>query len=454
MATPRPAVHLNEKSMLRCDRHRRVDGYGPVVGPGDHTNYRTSDRTSDRTGNRIGVIGAGQLGQMMLTAAIPLDLELHFLSEDASDPAAVLSPHHHLGSALSASAVRDLAAHTDVITCEHELVDLEILSEIGGGSDEGSGSVFPTAATLSQVVDKVAMRAAVDAAGVPAPPWKVATNLGDLEAAVNEWPDLVVKAARGGYDGRGLAFIRGGRIETDQAAWMENLSAGTGSVTGGGLAVLEPLLDLSAELAVLVVRGVNGQIVVYDPVRTVQVEGQCRAVLTPHGLGAAVDITAREIAVRVAEHIEVVGVLAVEMFVSEGHVLVNELAARPHNSGHHSIDACVTSQFENHLRAVAGLCLGSTAPTGRAAVMVNLIALTAETDPRDQRDAGLAVDPRVRLHLYGKAPQPQRKVGHVTVVADDGEEALHLAWRAVRALGCDDREREVHNQMDEGRSGR
>jgi 5-(carboxyamino)imidazole ribonucleotide synthase len=421
------AVELNEKSMMRCDWHWWGSRYGPHVA----------------SINRIGVIGAGQLGQMMVAAAIPLDLTLHFLSEDAQDPAAQVSPHHHMGSALSMAAVKGFAEQVDVITCEHELIDLEILEAVNSGST----LVYPSAHTLAQVVDKAAMRSAVDACGAPAPPWMLATNLSDLEAAVLRWPNLVAKAARGGYDGRGLCFIRDGRIEPDHAQWVNQITAGDRPDSAPVQVILEPLVDLTAELAVIVVRGTDGAMVIYDPVRTVQIDGQCRSVLSPHGLSEVVDTTARQIASQIAEHIGVVGVVAVEMFVVGETVLVNELAARPHNSGHHSIDACVTSQFENHLRAVAGLPLGSAAMSSPAAVMVNLIARDAHTDPRAMRELGLGVDPRVRLHLYAKTPRAQRKVGHVTVVADDVEEASALAWQAVRALGGDDREHEARAQL-------
>jgi 5-(carboxyamino)imidazole ribonucleotide synthase len=391
----------------------------------------------------VGVIGAGQLGQMMVPAAIGLGLELHFLSEDPSDPAAQWSPHHVLGSALSREAIAQLAAQTDVVTCEHELLDLTLLAELGDLS-EGSTAVYPSATTLASVIDKTAMRAAVDAAGIPGPSWRVVQTSSDLDAVVAEWPDVVAKAARGGYDGRGLAFVRNGLITPEVRAWSEQIMTGPHP----SVLLLEPLLDLEAELAVLVIRGIAGEVVVYDPVRTVQVDGQCRAVIVPHGLGAKVDAEARQIALAIAEQIDAVGVLAVEMFVVGGEVYVNELAARPHNSGHHTIDACVTSQFENHLRAVAGLPLGSSAATGPAAVMVNLIARDAESDPRARRDLGLGVDPRVRIHLYGKEPRPQRKVGHMTVVAADVEEASAVAWHAVRAMGCDDRELEVNRQVN------
>ncbi len=383
----------------------------------------------------MGVIGSGQLGQMMIGAGVALGVELHFLSEDPDDPAARVSPHHLVGSATDPNAIAALAARTDVITCEHELIDLQIL-------DDCATAVYPSASTLASVVDKGAMRAAVAAAGLAAPPWRVVNSESELCVVVEQWPDVVAKALRGGYDGRGLFFIRSGLLSGEVLNWYRDV---------GPSLLLEPLLDISAELAVLVARGIDGEIVVYDPVRTVQIDGQCRTVLTPHGLGDAIDAAAREIASTVAHEIAAVGVLAVEMFVVDGQVLVNELAARPHNSGHHTLDACVTSQFENHLRAVTGLPLGSSRATGTATAMVNLIAVDDHTDPRNSRDRGLGVDPRVRVHLYGKAPRPQRKVGHVTVTADNLTEAMGLAWQAVRAFGCDDRESEVRRQVTDDR---
>jgi 5-(carboxyamino)imidazole ribonucleotide synthase len=381
---------------------------------------------------RVGVIGAGQLGQMMIGAGVALGLELHFLSEDPHDPAAQASPHHFVGAATDPDAVAALAARTDVVTCEHELVDLNLLAEL-------STPVYPSASTLAAVVDKGAMRAAIAGAGLPSPPWRIVTSETELRDAVQQWPDVVAKALTGGYDGRGLCFIRSGEVTDQVLTWYREI---------GPNLLLEPFLDIAAELAVVIARGIDGNVLVYDPVRTVQIGGQCRTVLAPHGLGADIDAAAREIAITVANNLEVVGILAVEMFVVNGKVLVNELAARPHNSGHHTLDACVTSQFENHLRAVAGLPLGSTQATSRAAVMVNLIAVDGQTDPRSRRGRAFEVDPRVRLHLYGKHPRPQRKVGHVTVLAEDLTEATALAWQAVRALGCDDRERDARRQVE------
>jgi 5-(carboxyamino)imidazole ribonucleotide synthase len=398
-----------------------------------------TDTVRDVAGQyRVGVIGAGQLGQMMLGASAALGVELHFLSESSEDPAAQISPHHVVGSALSLASVAALAERTDVVTCEHELLDLGILADlVARGVD-----VYPTVSTLAAVVDKGAMRAAVAAAGAPAPAWRIVNDAAELQAAVTEWPGVVAKALRGGYDGRGISFIRSGTLSEQVLTWQQEV---------GPQLLLEPLLNITAELAVIVVRGRDGAAVVYNPVQTVQIDGQCRTVVAPHGLGAEIDATARQVALSLAHAIDAVGVLAVEMFVVDGKVIVNELAARPHNSGHHTLDACVTSQFENHLRAVTGLPLGAVQATGATTAMVNLIAVDERSDPRQRREHGLGVDPRVRLHLYGKAPRPQRKVGHVTVSAENLDEALLLAWQAVRALGCDDRELEVRKQVTNGR---
>lgn len=201
--------------------------------------------------------------------------------------------------------------------------------------------------------------------------------------------------------------------------------------------VIEPRLDIDVELAVLVVTGADGLAVTYDPVRSVQERGMCREVILGD-LDPALSVRARLVAEDVADVVGAVGVLAVELFVVDGEVLVNEVAPRPHNSGHLTIDACVTSQFENHLRAVAGLPLGSPMAMQNAAAMVNVVGVDEHHDPRSNLAAGLAV-PDARVHLYAKSPRTERKVGHVTVVGVDPEAALSRARASVAALEAVDR---------------
>ena len=200
--------------------------------------------------------------------------------------------------------------------------------------------------------------------------------------------------------------------------------------------LIEPRLDFDMELAVIVARRPGGDAVTYDPVATVQVDGQCRQVVAPSGVSVGLVDRAQRIGAQVAEALDVVGLVAVELFVVAGEVSINELAVRPHNTGHHTIDAAVTSQFENHVRAVADLPLGDPS-LHTPAVMVNVIGNEAGDDPQAHLAAGLAADAGAHIHLYGKDARPNRKVGHVTVCDDDVERGAARAWRVVEALRGD-----------------
>lgn len=372
----------------------------------------------------LGVVGAGQLGRMMHQAAISLGVRLRFLADRGDDSAVQMAPAWELGSAVSASDVRRFAAMCDVITFEHEVVDLEGLAVL-----EAEGTVLrPSPAALRAVADKLTMRGAVECAGLPVPPWRAATDVAGLDAALDEWPSAVLKLSRGGYDGRGVFMV-------DDAAAGRAL--GRTLLDDGHRLLVEPRLAFTSEAAVIVARRPGGDCVTYDPVRTVQIDGQCRQVVAPAGLPVELASEARTIAVRAAEALGAVGLLAVELFVVDGRFVVNELAVRPHNTGHHTIDACVTSQFENHVRAVLDLPLGDTALHCRAAAMVNVIGNAAGDDPLDHLSDALAVDVAARIHLYGKHARADRKVGHVTVCGDDEADVTRRAWRVVAALRGD-----------------
>jgi 5-(carboxyamino)imidazole ribonucleotide synthase len=357
----------------------------------------------------VGVVGAGQLGRMLAHAAQRLGVPIRFLAEGPDDPACQVCPDWVTGPLAALS--------TDIVTFEHELVDLTEVTAI-----EQHALVRPGARALAAVADKAAMRAAVDAAGVPAPHWQVVTTPDELAAAQERWPEHVIKLVRGGYDGRGVA-VRPDAAVAD--TWL----------TQGPLLV-EPCIDFTAEMAVMVARRPGGDHVVYPPVRTVQVDGQCREVRAPSGFGPDIDDLAHHIAVRIADSLDVVGLLAVELFVTSTGVLVNELAVRPHNTGHHTLEACATSQFENHLRAVLDLPLGPTTLRSPA-VMVNLIGNATGDDPHHHVGAALTATPDAHVHLYGKAPRYNRKLGHVTVCDDDLDAASARAWAAVAALRGD-----------------
>jgi len=364
---------------------------------------------------RVGIVGGGQLARMMAEAASALGIEVSVLARPADESVAHLADIVD-GSPLVVADMEALAARVDVITFDHEPADLAAVEAV-----EASGAVVRPSSQALRWADKAVARRSMSDAGLPVPPFVVTRSPGDvvLFAAEVGWP-VVAKLARGGFDGRGVHVLASSDEAVDLCAAVDvDL-------------VVEPQLDISTELAVLVVTGADGSQVTYDPVRSVQERGMCREVILGD-LDPALAARARRVAEDVADAVGAVGVLAVELFVVGGEVLVNEVAPRPHNSGHLSIDACVTSQFENHLRAAAGLPLGSPMAMQSAAAMVNVVGVDDQHDPRARLADGLAV-PDARVHFYAKSPRAERKVGHVTVVGVDPEAALSRARAAVAAL--------------------
>lgn len=365
------------------------------------------------------MVGGGQLARMMCQEAIPLGLDLRFLVSSPDDPVAQISTHCTVGSPTSVSDLERFARDVDVLTFDHEVVDLAALEHL-----EAEGHrLAPDAAAFATVSDKARMRAALASADIPVPPALVTSDPAEAARAVSESGPQVVKLAHGGYDGRGTFFV-------DDPAEAARITEGA----SGGQVLVEPRLDLVAELAVLVVTGATGERVVYDPVATIQVDGQCRRIDAPAPMPDALADSARRLAVAAAETVGAVGVLATELFLTRDGLLVNELAARPHNTGHHTLDAAVTSQFANQLRAVAGLPMGEP-DLWSAAVTANIIGRDNHTDPRLGLDAALRLDPAVHIHLYGKLPRLDRKLGHVTVCDDDHDRAVARVAAAVEALG-------------------
>ncbi|MCD9624156.1 5-(carboxyamino)imidazole ribonucleotide synthase [Rhabdothermincola salaria] len=366
------------------------------------------------------VVGAGQLARMTAAPAAALDIELRVLAATPSDCATAVIPRSVVGDWDDDAVVAAAADGADVITFDHELVDSAIVARW-----EAAGhTVHPGSATLAIAADKAAQRAAMVAAAIPVPDHGLARTVEEV-AGFGErfgWP-LVVKAARGGYDGRGVWWLAGAEEAAPVLAGLPD----------GVPLVVEPVLDLAAELAVQVARTPDGRTVTYPAVRTYQRDGICHAVVAPSGLPDEVEQRARQLAEQVAEAVDAVGMLAVEFFWVGGEVLVNELAPRAHNSGHYSIEACDTSQFENHLRSVLGLPLGSPALRVPAAAMVNVLGGPEAPDPAQALRAALA-HPEAKIHLYGKDHRPGRKLGHVTVCGDDPETVLARARAAAAAL--------------------
>lgn len=372
------------------------------------------------------MIGAGQLARMCHQAAIALGLPLRIMAARHDDSAALVSPDVALGGPLVADDIARFAAGCDVLTVDHEVVDLGAVQVL---DDAGTVTARPSAAALAHATDKAHQRRRFAAAGLPLPRHRVVCEPTDAREALDElgWP-AVVKTARGGYDGRGVWVVADA---TQADALLAELAA------DGDLPelVVEEAIDISCELAVVVVRGPEGDTTTYPVTETVQVEGICRETITPARVTDDVADTAAEVAVRAVEVVGAVGLCAVELFVDrDGAVTVNEVATRPHNSAHWSIEGAECSQFENHLRAVAGLPLGSTTMTAPHVVSVNVLGHADGRDPLDHLPGALGIE-GAHVHLYGKGTRPGRKLGHVTVCADDLDDARARARAAAAHLG-------------------
>ena len=351
------------------------------------------------------MVGAGQLARMTHQAAISLGQSLRILADSPDDGAALVAADVVVGDYRSLPDLQAFASGCDVVTFDHEHVPGEHVAALAAGGV----AVRPGAAALIHAQDKAVMRRRLTDLGAPGPDWAPIASADEL-AAFGErvgWP-LVLKAARGGYDGKGV--------------WVVSSPAEAAPVLSSGVPLLaEAKVPIARELAAVVARSPFGQGAVWPVVETVQQDGICIEVIAPApGLAPERADEAQALALRIAASLGVVGVLAVELFESEdGRLLVNELAMRPHNSAHWTIEGARTSQFEQHLRAVLDYPLGATTPTAPVTVMANLLAGPDDVKPAsiDERvHHCLARWPDVKIHLYGKGFRPGRKVGHVTAL--------------------------------------
>jgi 5-(carboxyamino)imidazole ribonucleotide synthase len=368
---------------------------------------------------RVGVIGGGQLARMMIAPAVELGLELRVLAEENGMSAGLAATA--VGDYRDLEAVRAFAADVDVVTFDHEHVPQEVLRALVA---EGI-VVHPGPDALQFAQDKLVMRARLAELGVPQPDWAAVRSIDELQAFLDEHGGAgVVKTPRGGYDGKGVRVVRAAGEAQD---WLDALD-------DGDALLVEELVPFVRELAQQVARRPSGEIVAYPVVETVQRDGVCAEVIAPApAAGERLTAVARGIGESIAEGLGVTGMLAVELFETDDErILVNELAMRPHNSGHWSQDGAVTGQFEQHLRAVADLPLGSTAARAPWSVMVNILGGPAEGTLGDRFAAAMAEHPQAKIHTYGKAPRPGRKVGHVNVADEDLDDAVYVA-RAVAA---------------------
>jgi len=365
----------------------------------------------------VAVVGGGQLARMTQQAAIALGVPVRLLAEGPEVSAAQVVADTVVGDYRDLDTLRRVAAGCAVVTFDHEHVPTEHLHALQA---EGV-ACRPGPDALVHAQDKGVMRARLDKLDIPAPRHRLVADAAQIErfaADVGGFP-VVLKATRGGYDGKGV--------------WVVSSAGEAAPVLESGIELLaEELVDFRRELAVMVARSPSGQCAVYPTVESVQVDGICTEVIAPApGLSDDLAAQAQDIALRVVGDLGVVGVMAVELFETrDGRVLVNELAMRPHNTGHWSIDGAVTSQFDNHLRAVLDLPLGSPAAREPWTVMVNILGGEVG-ELYDGYPHVFARDPALRVHLYGKEVRPGRKVGHVTAYGDDldavRERARHAA---------------------------
>ena len=369
----------------------------------------------------LAVIGGGQLARMMQQAAIGLGVRIRLLAEGDDTSAAQVIVDRIVGDYTDLDTLREAVAGSPVVTFDHEHVPPAHLQTL-----EAEGHICrPGPAALVYAQDKGLMRTRLAALGAPQPVFSLFDPVVDRNGVQNfadrvgGFP-FVLKTTGGGYDGKGVWFIH---KESDAAA----------ALASGRVLLAEEKVPFVRELSALVVRSASGEVAAYPIAESVQKDGICHEVVSPApDLDPALAKEAQNLAINIAEQLDVTGILAVELFETpDRRIVVNELAMRPHNTGHWSIDGAVTSQFENHLRAVLGMPLGSTSPHQPWAVMVNILGGVVD-NLGARRALVMAQDHEVKIHLYGKSVKPGRKVGHVTVCGDDFDDVVARARRAAR----------------------
>lgn len=352
---------------------------------------------------RVGVIGGGQLAWMMAEAARSLSVDLIVQTPEASDPAVAIAKEAILAPIDDATATAQLAVQCDAITFENEFIDLEALTHL----EKQGVRFYPQLSALAPLLDKYHQRCYLRDIGLPTPEFATLEAADTLSARWLSYP-IVLKARRHGYDGQGT-FVLKNRADLEEVL----------AQSPGKSWLVEEFVPFERELAIMAARGVTGEIVTYPVVETQQEAQVCRRVFVTSDL-AAVKEEVEAIAHTLLSQLKVVGIFGIELFLTpDGEVLVNEIAPRTHNSGHYTLDACVTSQFEQHLRAVCGLPLGSPTLQTEAAVMVNLLGYEHSQSEYLEKRQQLSQIPNAHVHWYGKTEsRPGRKLGHVTVLID------------------------------------
>lgn len=358
----------------------------------------------------VGVIGGGQLARMMHPAAISLGIELRVFSE--SENSSAKSATTKVGDYNQLNQIQEFAKELDALTFDHEHVPEKVLSQL-----EADGvNVRPGSSALIHAQNKLVMRRKLQSLGLPMPQWKAVSKPSELEEFITQFgPRVVVKTPIGGYDGKGVRVISQSSEVFDWFSAIESF---------GGELLVEEKINFTRELAIISARNPSGEFRTWPLVQTTQLNGVCAEVIAPAPGNPDVKL-ANEIARKVSESLGVVGVLAVEMFeTADGKLFINELAMRPHNSGHFSIEGSTTSQFEQHLRAVLDLPLGETKLKNNFAVMLNLLGVDQSNTFVERYKSVMAQVPNTKFHSYEKDARPGRKMGHLTITGDDLEEIL------------------------------
>jgi 5-(carboxyamino)imidazole ribonucleotide synthase len=372
------------------------------------------------------VIGGGQLARMMVPPAIELGIDIRVLAEAEGMSAAIAATA--VGDYTDLETVKAFAETVDVVTFDHEHVPQSVLRAL---VDAGV-AVHPGPHALEFAQDKLRMRERLGELGVPMPDWARVSTPEELDAFIAEHGGrAVVKTARGGYDGKGVRVV-------ESAAQAEDWFRVLDEDGRGGALLVEELVDFRRELAQLVARRPSGDVTLWPVVESVQTNGVCAEVIAPApGSAGKLAELAAQIGTTIATELDVTGVLAVELFeTTDERILVNELAMRPHNTGHWTIDGSTTSQFEQHLRAVLDLPFGATGHREPWSVMINILGGPSDGDLDGPAARALADQPTAKLHLYGKSPRPGRKIGHITVAGGELDEVAFDA-RAAAAFFTD-----------------
>ncbi|MEO8220945.1 MAG: 5-(carboxyamino)imidazole ribonucleotide synthase [Specibacter sp.] len=368
----------------------------------------------------IGVVGGGQLARMMAPAAVALGFELRVLAESPEVCAVPVVATAPVGDYKDLDTLRNFARGVDVLTFDHEHVPSGHLQTLIA---EGV-NVQPRPDALINAQDKLVMRAAIERLGLPNPAWAAVSTVADITAFgdTHGWP-VVLKMPRGGYDGKGVKVLRTAADAAAAADWFEAMSP----------LLVEEMVAFSRELSALVARTPSGEARAWPVAESIQVDGVCDEVIAPApAIPAHVAAQAQAAALLIAGELGVTGVMAAELFETPGRApgyLINELAMRPHNTGHWTMDGAVTSQFEQHLRAVLDLPLGSTDSLGSIVVMKNFLG-GANLDLYSAYGAALAAEPTVKVHSYGKSVRPGRKIGHVNVIGSADDDVAAVRARA------------------------